>query len=218
VPKTLPALPVLKRPRPPVELLDPLCERDRFLPAPDVTRWLREVFILPGGPLHHAEHGHLDGAEIGVLWTNAANTRQGNVVAGTAEIPKPPSHLGKWTRARLTYQLEEWFGCVPDFLITLSAPLSAAASDLAFCGLAKHELCHCAQATDEWGMPRFRKDDGRPIFTIRGHDVEEHVSVVREFGPYGLINPKVRELVEVAQGAPRRGPAEIALACGTCLR
>jgi hypothetical protein len=81
----------------------------------------------------------------------------------------------------------------------------------------EHELYHCAQVLDLFGMPRFRRDDGKPIFAMRGHDAEEFVGVVRRYG-VGVAAGGVAELVKAANEVPTVARAAIGLACGTCQR
>ena len=78
--------------------------------------------------------------------------------------------------------MTDWFGMVPDFIITINAAWWLQASDVEACALVEHELYHCAQDSDEYWAPKFNKQTGRPVFTIRGHDVEEYIGVVRRYG------------------------------------
>jgi hypothetical protein len=207
------AAPRGERPRPPAALFEDL-GIGRFAPALDLLAWVRNTFLLPGHPLHNPDHAHLADAELGFLWTSVENTRQGKTVIGQCESPGG-GRAGKWQRARNEQQLREWFGTVPDFLITLDAMFCGHADDARFCALVEHELYHAAHATDEFGSPRFHRDTGLPMFTIRGHDVEEFVGVVRR---YGVVNGAVAELVIAAAARPSIGPAALASGCGTCLR
>lgn len=150
-------------------------------------------------------------AEIGVLWTNCTNSKNMRAVMGQAEL-MPPMAMGRWQRARAIHQIEEWFGSVPDFLLTFFAPACVDMDDASFCALVEHELYHCAQARDVFGMPKFSKE-GRPIFAIRGHDVEEFVGVVAR---YGAAASAVSALIEAGLGKPLIAQADIAGACGTC--
>ncbi|WP_303758362.1 putative metallopeptidase [Sphingobium yanoikuyae] len=186
---------------------------DRFMPAPDVLDWLRDTFLDEASELFNVDHAHLRDAKLGILWTNCDNSRAMRSVIGQAEL-MPPMAMGKWQRARAIQQVEEWFGDMPDFLITFSAPAAHGMDDASFCALVEHELYHCAQKMDQYGMPKF-KEDGTPSFAIRGHDVEEFVGVVAR---YGAIDPGVAAMVEVANHKPLIGAASIAGACGTCLR
>jgi hypothetical protein len=207
----------LLRPAPPAALASSGFE---FQPAQELHEWSRKTFIEPGGLLLNAEHEHLQSANVGFLWTNVPCTRKMRQIVGTAELPKPHSALGKWAKAAREYQLatwfDPWFGSEPlDFLITLYGPYAAECGDAEFCSLCEHELLHCAQALDEAGAPKFRKD-GRPVFAMRGHDAEEFISIVRRYGP-GSAAGGVAGLIAAAAKRPEIAAAQIAGACGTCL-
>lgn len=199
------------RPRPPEALFE--IDGPSFLPAPEITEWITETFLESGADLENEEHAHLKHAAIGVLWTLVTNARQGRTVIGQAE-PGTPRAMGRWAKARAEQQVMEWFGDIPDFIITLDANYCAQASDIEFCALVEHELYHCAQDRDAFGAPKFVKSTGRPAFTMRGHDVEEFIGVVRR---YGADAAGVRQLVEAAAKPPTIGKVSIAQACGTCL-
>lgn len=201
------------RPSPPGDLFDvELASHDRFVPSSDLADWLADTFIAEGAELENEDHVHLRFATIGVLWTNAVNARQGRAVIGQAE-PGAPRAMGRWAKGRAEQQVIEWFGRVPDFILTFSAQYAVQCSDEEFCALVEHELYHCGQERDAFGAPKFRKS-GLPAFTMRGHDVEEFVGVVRR---YGADASGVRDLVEAASHEPLIGRASIAQACGTCL-
>jgi len=201
----------LKRPRPPAKLINN--PSSIFLPSPQLAAWSRH-FLDDDGLLTNPDHVHLQEADIGFLWTNVEATRQMISVVGTAEIPTPPPSGGKWSRARFEFQIEQWFGHTPDFLITLYAPYAKECDDLTFCSLFEHELYHCGQRVDEFGEPKFRKN-GLPVFGIKGHDVEEHVGIIRRYGARGGAGSTV-EFIEASKQEPEVGAANIAGACGTC--
>lgn len=198
------------RPMPPSEIVDTYL--GVFVPAPEVTAWLRETFIDEGAELENEDHAHLRSAEIGVLWTSVANGRHQRRIVGQCEVGEPRA-MGKWSKARAEQQIIEWFGDVPDFILTFDANYSAQASDDEFCALVEHELYHAGQERDEFGAPKFTKA-GTPKFTMRGHDVEEFVGVVRR---YGADAAGVRALVDAAARAPSVARVSIAQACGTCV-
>lgn len=110
--------------------------------------------------------------------------------------------------------LGRWFGELPDFVITIQAHAAMQMDDASFCALVEHELYHCAQALNEYGEPRFRRD-GRPIFSMRAHDVEEFVGIVERYGA-GAASPNVALMAAAATRRPTVGLASIASACGTC--
>lgn len=185
---------------------------EAFVPDDTLLAWIRETFIEGSGPLANEDHEHLIDAVIGVLWTNAINVSKQREVLATAEIPN--AMAGGWKRARFEFQLRQWFEVVPDFVLTFSGPSCCRLDDRAFCALVEHELYHCAQALDRYGAPRFNEATGRPMFTIRGHDVEEFTGVVERYGP---TSRELRAMVKAAQRAPNVGDDPIAIACGTCL-
>lgn len=202
----------MSRPLPPEELIEDIVN-DLFVPDDDLRSWIIDTFIAETGHLANPDHAHLRDAFLGALWTNCDNSRNMRSVIGQAEL-MPPMAMGKWQRARATQQVVEWFGELPDFLLTFSAPAAATMDDASFCALIEHELYHCAQKLDRYGMPAFDKE-GQPVFAIRGHDVEEFVGVVAR---YGAQAAGVTEMVEAAKRGPLVGMASIAGACGTCLR
>jgi len=202
------------RPFPPASVTS-LTNKDDFEPAPDVAEWIRSAFLDESGPLYYKGHDHLRQASIGVLWTNQPYRRRGRPVAGMAEQAGNVGGMSRWKSGRITLQLERWFGHVPDFLITLDAIQAQSMPDLVFCALVDHELCHCGQRLDEFGMLKFDRDTGKPLFTIRGHDVEEFVSVVERFGIEAAGDSAV-DLVIAAGNKPKIGPARVGIACGTC--
>lgn len=202
----------MTRPFPPDHLVDPLSPED-FAPSPALAAWARDSFIADGATVENPDHAHLQQATIGFLWTNVVNTRQTRLLLGTCQL-LPPSG-DKWSVGRSVSQLSEWFGDLPDFLITLYAPEAATMDDASFMALVEHELYHAAQKLDKYGEPMFNKDTGQPIWTMRGHDVEQFVGVVRR---YGANASGVEQMVEAANAGPEIATARIAIACGNCLR
>jgi len=207
---------MLTRPRPPERLLgnEGAATIRPFEPAPDLRDWAYASFIAEDAVLLNEEHAHLREAQVAFMWTAVPNARGGNGVVGQAEIPSIQG--GKWARARFFQQIEEWFGHVPHFLITLDAGFADEADDATFCALVEHELYHCAQARTAWGDLKFRKD-GSPAFTMRGHDVEEFVGIVGRYGA-GAAAGRTSTFVAAAVAGPTIAAAEIAGCCGTCGR
>lgn len=199
---------------PGVHLRDPSLgeHSELFEPASDLWLWAHRAFLDESSALFNAEHVHLRQASVGILWTNVGNARQMRSIVGQAEMPM--ARGGKWAKARHDMQLREWFGSVPNFVITLSAPFAAEADDASFCALVEHEMLHCAQRRNAYGVPMFSQSTGRPLFAIRGHDVEQFTSIVRR---YGARASGVEEMVAAANVTPLIAPATIAGVCGTCL-
>lgn len=197
----------------PVELAEP---GEKFIPCPKTIAWIRETFLDPNSPLYNVEHDHLNSAQIGVLWTNAPNTRHMKTIVATAELAKPPTSLGKWAKARWLYQVEQWFGTTAlDFIITFFAPFFAGAEETQHFAVPDHELYHCGQKLDDFGLPKFSKTTGKPVFGLRGHDVEEFVGIYRRYG-YQAGAGDSKALILAAKQKPEIGLAQIAGMCGTC--
>ncbi|WJN52114.1 putative metallopeptidase [Pseudomonas asiatica] len=198
----------MARPVPPTDLLDsPFLE---LRPAPEVWEWIQSEILADTGSIHNPEHGHLIDASIGVLWASSAFNKKGRSVLGQAE--QLMIRAGGWQKARQEQQMRAWFGEEPAFLITLAGDYCAQCSDAEFCALVEHELYHIAQATDEYGAPKFTQD-GLPKLYLRGHDVEEFVGVVRRYG----ANEGVQQLIDAASRPPEVAKINISRACGTCL-
>lgn len=204
----------MTRPYPPAEIVvDGV--NPRFVPAPELEHWVRVNFINELSPINNPDHEHLQQASIGFLWTNVANARAQRTILGQCEL-MPPMAMGKWQRARAELQVLEWFGDMPDFLITISAAAGMLHDDASFMALVEHELYHAAQALDRFGAPKFSRDTGRPIFAIKGHDIEEFVGITRRYG--AAVSAGMEEAVRAANKGPTIAEGQIARACGTCLR
>ena len=203
-----------ERPHPPAKLCTPN-GGDLFCPAMEIDAWARQHIIRDDGAIHNAVHRHLNFARIGWLWTSVPNSKAGNDIVGTCEVPRCQGN--KWLKARVDAQLDAWFGAVNlDFLITLYAPYCDAAEDAAFCQLCDHELGHAGQAKDDFKAPKFSPQTGLPMFAPRGHDLE---GFVFEGERYGASNGpgKAAEYVRAVNLPPTVSAVKIALACGTCL-
>lgn len=200
------------RPHPPASMFEGYGSPS-FVPAPDVLQWAIDTFIDEDATLLNEEHAHLRHASLAFMWTTVSNARAGHRIVGQCEI-MPPMAMGKWQKARAEQQIEEWFGAVPDFLITLDASYAAQCDDMNFLSLVDHELYHAGQERDLFGGPKFRKS-GKPAFALRGHDCEEFVGIVRRYGA-GAAAGATAQLIEAAKERPLIGAAQAANACGTC--
>jgi hypothetical protein len=205
--KTRPAIP---RARPiPLECYsDPL--NSRYLPAPEVLKWARETILTEGGALYNEDHAHLEYADVQFLWAPEGFVKAGRTVL--AQCEEVTFRCGPWQKGRQQQQMADWFGAVPDFLITLDASYCLACSDAEFCALLEHELYHIAHEQDEFGAPAFNKY-GLPKLCMRSHDVEEFVGVVRRYG----ASEDVQRIIDAAKTPPEVARINIARACGTCL-
>lgn len=201
-----------RRPMPLDGLGDPQTDPDAkgFIPAHEVLTWVMENIVSEAGSLHNPDHIHLQDAPIAFLWAASGFAKKGRSVIGQAE--ELTFRAGPWQKGRQEQQMIEWFGYMPSYLITLAGDYCTACSDAEFCALIEHELYHIAQAVDEFGAPKFTQE-GLPKLTMRGHDVEEFVGVVRRYGP----SHDVQRLVDAASQPAEVAKIDIARACGTCL-
>lgn len=189
-------------------------DRATFEPAPEVWQWLRETILNPEHKLYNNDHKHLllhRWPDIVVMWADGSFQKGGKTVIGTTE--KVMIQGGGWKRARQECQMEDWFGIIPKFIITLDARFCESHSDVEFCALIEHELYHIGHAKNEMGMPAFESKTGKPILRIVAHDVEEFIGVVRR---YGASQDDIQKLVDVASRKPEVSHVDIKHACGTC--
>ncbi len=183
----------------------------RLIPAPEIGEWVNSQILSADGYLHNPDHGHLIDADLRFMWASSAFAKQGRTVLGQAESVM--MRVGGWQKARQEQQMHEWFGRIPKFIITLAADYCEQCNDLEFCALVEHELYHIAQATDDYGAPKFNKETGMPVLKLRGHDVEEFVGVVRRYG----ASKDVQEMVDAANRPAEVAHIDVARACGTCM-
>lgn len=200
----------ISRPAPSQEFLNAYHPHINLTPANEVADWVNENILSEDGPLHNPDHYHLIDAEVRFMWASSAFDKQGRTVLGQAE--EVAMRAGGWQKARMQQQMHEWFGEVPKYIITLAGDYCASCSDLDFCALVEHELYHIAQARDMFGAPKFNRE-GQPVLSMRGHDVEEFVGVVRRYG----ARKDVQDLVDAANQPAEVAKLDVARACGTCL-
>jgi len=195
----------------------------RIEPCPEVGEWARQVFLDSDSPLYNSDHEHLGGVvseddedpytpTIGWLWTNVENNKGGRRIIGTAQIGEPQGGT-PWHKARQYEQLARWFGVIPDFVITLDAVFMSTASLGTCCALIEHELYHCAQKRDQWGSVVFDRD-GRPVWTMRPHDVEEFTGVVRRYGVNAATVSE--EFADAIRSGPLFPEVQLSGLCGVC--
>lgn len=202
----------LLRPRPPAECLQD--ESPIFKPSTELRDWLFEAFISGHHVTLNPDHEHLQSARLACLWTNVPQWRGAGRIGGTAEMPSIQG--GLWKKLRFEQHLVEWFGYIPDFIITIDAEIANRINDVSFCCLTEHELYHCGQAVYKSGEPKFTKD-GDPVFALRSHDVEEFVAMPARYGIEACAG-KSEAFVRAAMKAPMFGAVDLQCVCGSCGR
>jgi hypothetical protein len=146
--------------------------------------------VIADRVLRMPEHAHLREGEATIDWLmrRTEKRRGGRWVLGTAYQPQVKGDLSEvfdWLVARL-------FGRTPDFLIVLDEGYWLQAGPREREILVFHELSHCVQKEDQYGSPKFDKE-GRPVWGLRGHDVEEFISVAAR---YGAWTDEIRQFVD----------------------
>ena len=185
-----------------------------FEPAHDLRTWMLEMFVYEDGALFNPEHAHIAFFErdfFAVLWASSAFIKAEKMVLGQCE--RISINAGGWKKARQEKQLQNWFGYVPTYMITIDAQYAAEASDADFCALIEHELCHIGVKRDPDGNMLVSNMTGMPKHYLRGHDVEEFNTVVERYG----ASDAVQTMVDLARKGPTIGKAKIAQSCGTCV-
>lgn len=201
-----------RRPFPPVNLTgENWLPYTRIIPASEISEWVNQQILSEEGRIHNPDHIHLLDADVAFMWASGAFEKKGRYVLGQCE--QVMLRAGGWQKARMEQQMHEWFGRIPKFIITLAADYCEQCNDLEFCALVEHELYHIAQATDDYGAPKFNKETGMPVLKLRGHDVEEFVGVVRRYG----ASKDVQEMVDAANRPAEVAHIDVARACGTCM-
>ncbi len=127
------------------------------------------------------EFSHLrDGeAHIEFIMRGHPQVRAGRQILGTCHLPQVQGKL----KDVFLWILAEKFGTLPDFLIELDAEWWIESGERDREVLVYHELSHAEQAKDKNGEPRFN-EEGRPVFSIKGHDIEEFSQVVLRYGAH----------------------------------
>lgn len=159
------------------------------------------MFVMPDGegeddPAYHYErllqydeHEHLRNGEPNVAFLFRVHPlqEQGRAIIGQCIMPNFQGRLSKVGE----WMMEELFGSVPDFLFILDKDWWDAATPLQREILVFHEMMHAGQAKNMFGAPKFTRE-GKPVWAIRGHDVEEFTSVVLR---YGAWQPEIASFV-----------------------
>lgn len=148
------------RPYPPANFInsDNWQPYTRLIPASEVSEWVNRQILSDTGNIHNPDHAHLVDADVAFMWASGSFAKSGRIVLGQCE--QVMMRAGGWQKSRMEQQMHEWFGRIPKFIITLAADYCEQCNDLEFCALVEHELYHIAQATDDYGAPKFNKETG----------------------------------------------------------
>lgn len=143
----------------------------------------------------YTEFAHLkDGAaRISILMRLESEIQGGRQVLGTAFMPQVQGRLNKVFQ----WMLERVLAAegLPDFLIILDHDYWEGASGEMREILVFHELSHCIHKADRDGDPRY-DEDGRPVWGLVAHDVEEFTATVARYGAY---SQDIKDFIAAAQ-------------------
>lgn len=207
------------RPFPPTELLDQAEQEEaiRLAPAPELKEWVVKNWLTVGGELHNPDHDHIaellhDNEQfLAFAWASSAAVAKKRMVLGQCE--KVMFRAGGWQKARQEQQMRDWFGFVPQYLITIDATYCEQANDRDFCRLIEHELYHIGVERDEDGEVIYSDHTGLPKHYLAGHDVEVFFGEIRQHG----VDSSVQRLLDIAKNAPFASETNIAACCGNCV-
>jgi len=207
------------RPFPPPDLIDQAEEEEaiRLAPASELKEWVMNNWLTLGGELHNPDHDHIaellhDNEEfLAFAWASSAAVAKKRMVLGQCE--KVMFNVGGWKKARQEQQMRDWFGFVPQYLITVDAAFCEQASDREFCRLIEHELYHIGVERDEDGEIIYSDMTGLPKHYLASHDVEVFFGETKRWG----ADESVKRLLEIAKNAPFVSETNIAACCGNCV-
>jgi hypothetical protein len=134
------------------------------------------VLLLP-------EHEDLARGEATIDWLfrTAEKRKKGRRILGTCYMPSVQGDLSDL----FDHLLEQHCGRSPDYLIVLDWVYWQGASPREREILCFHELKHAGQARDIFGGPKFDRE-GRPMWAVHPHDIEEFDDVVRRYGVHSV--------------------------------
>ena len=144
---------------------------------------------------------HLQECRIAYLVTDEDIRMQGRDKAGFVIMPTAMGQNGKI----FDYVLAEFFGFIdecrevpvaPDVVMVIGREAWESYSPTRRVCLVCHELIHIAHAETKDGEPRYHEDDGRPVFTLIGHDVEEFTTIALMFGQVTQWAPFAKAVTE----------------------
>lgn len=169
---------------------------------PDSYRVLPEARELAARLIGSVPHfGHLSDCRLLVVASERQPVLHGHpcqAFVAQPHVQGPFSWLFAWLLASFARDQFRWED--PDFVIVIDAALWSSYDDAHREWLVYHELRHVEQRTEaETGIPKFSKEDGRPMWRLVPHDAEFFFDEVERYGPE--ITGHVEATVALASGA-----------------
>lgn len=113
-------------------------------------------------------------------------------------VQGPLRWLFDWMVASLGRERFQWDE--PDYVILFDAALFQSYDETKREWLVYHELRHIEQQTEhETGIPKFSKEDGRPVWRLVPHDAEFFFDEVERYGPE--VAGQIEATIALATGA-----------------
>lgn len=127
------------------------------------------------------DHVHLKIGEANILFLFRRDPkfRNDRIELGSLSLPVfsgKTAGIAKWLMIRS-------FGAIPDFVMVIDQTFWDQAPRESRIALVDHELTHGIVARNKNGEERFG-DDGRPIWAIKSHDIEEFDRIVAKHGAW----------------------------------
>ena len=160
-----------------------------LMPAPsqDAPSAVAAEMVSSYPEFQHLKDGE---ARIEFLFALDPVVRNGRQVLGEVHLPTVQGRL----KGVFDWLLGKLLDGTPDFLILLDFAYWDESDARMREILVFHELCHCIQKSDKDGDPRF-DEDGRPVWGLIAHTVEEFSSTVRRYGSY---SEEIKEFISAA--------------------
>lgn len=156
---------------------------DDFAPyvLPDASDPAAHPGAIAARLLELEEHAHILENDLRLEFLMACDGvfKGGKTVIGTTHLPTVQGRL----KSLFEMLLAQFFGAMPDFLITLDLPWWEQATPTEREALVYHELKHIQQETDKFGEPKFDRD-GNPTFGLVEHDITAFHDEVRRYGAW----------------------------------
>ncbi|HLY04876.1 MAG TPA: putative metallopeptidase [Rhizomicrobium sp.] len=116
----------------------------------------------------------------GFLLRDKPKFKGGRIILGSVHMPMVNGDLAPL----FDWMLERTLGFMPTYLFILDGEYWDKGTETEREILMFHEMCHCDQARDEFGAPRFNRATGEPVWRLIGHDIEEFNAVAARYGEH----------------------------------
>jgi hypothetical protein len=164
-----------------------------IIPPPDLApnadpRVIAARLVEEEDRFSHLRHGE---AQIMFLFRSVPKIKGGKRTLGYIALPRFQGALGDVAGWLLETACD---GIYPDYIMVLDGEFWTEARTIQREYLVFHELAHTLHETDAEGELKFT-DEGRPVFGLQAHDIEEFNDAVEK---YGAALPDIQRFVDAA--------------------